>query len=105
MVASLLICSGASVGVSSSTQRRMPSRICLESNAESGGRAVIHQVLFVGQFSGETRRRHEAAKILLDQFSEFQGRAVLEPCADQLDANRQSFWRQADGDRGRGQAG
>src|SRR6266404_7158392 len=31
MAASLLTCSGASVGVSISTQRRMPSRIVLES--------------------------------------------------------------------------
>src|SRR5947209_7294581 len=33
MVASLLTCSGASVGVSISTQRRMPSRMVAESKA------------------------------------------------------------------------
>src|ERR1700685_923874 len=43
MVASLLTCSGASVGVSISTQRRMPSRMAFVSNGLEG--AVLDMLL------------------------------------------------------------
>src|SRR6266481_2791655 len=49
MVTSLFTCSGASVGVSISTQRRMPSRMVLESK----GLAVVSMWLFIS--SGKDR--------------------------------------------------
>src|SRR5579872_5825310 len=96
MVTSLLICCGASLGVSSSTQRRIPSRICLASNAWSGGRAVINESPSLCEVSGEARRRHEPAEILLDQFGKPERRAILEPGPDQLHADRQPFRRERD---------
>src|ERR1700743_3771235 len=60
MVASLLTCSGASVGVSISTQRRMPSRMALLSKGLAGealDMAVIDRSLAAEGF----KYRHSAA--------------------------------------------
>src|SRR3954462_8964502 len=47
----------------------------------------------------------EGTEFPLDQFGELQGRAVFQPGADDLHADRQSIRREAGRDRGRGQAG
>jgi len=51
------------------------------------------------------RRRHKTAEFALDQFGQFQRRAIFQPRADDLDPDRQSFRRTADRYRGGGQAG
>ena len=51
------------------------------------------------------RRRLEAAEFALDQFGQPQGRAVFQPGADDLHADRQSIRRKAGRDRCGGQAG